>query len=501
MTKWLNVLKFKATGDGITDDSCAIQNAINSLSKTGGTLFLPAGVYLMKKGVTVSMGVNIEGETYATTGPWQNWLDSQDKGGPISQELSLDGAGEVWKDFSLFRGTWILVDHGAGDINSAPTFRMDGSTSIKKLGFVHMALPPITTTITPYPPAIGAYSTNALYNTRDGITVEDISLANPYIGIAFIIGDQIDNTYLDQSETEVSRSFGRHRIHNIMGGPLHTGILIKGVLDTIDINNIQFNYSNYESNYVKLRTQQATDVHLIRADGMNIANLLSFGAYRGIFTESGYKSKNVSLRASNINVEAVIPLSIHANGMYEITNSYFLMVNFSGLNTNPFSRAVEIFSDPDCIHQSFYLFTNCVFQNSVPCSVRENAGKTDNIDDTVIEISFTASHHASFSNCMFWGWGAYKGTTPAITYKHTYDGLPSCNFQDCTFTSESFNGVLANADGDACKAGELVFTNCRFPYSLSILPNPLIWYKSCTITAVDGTRKLLDRISPDAKIL
>ncbi|MHB1452963.1 MAG: glycosyl hydrolase family 28-related protein [Saccharofermentanales bacterium] len=495
MDNVVNVMDFGARPGGKNDCAAAIQAAIDSVSDLGGTVLIPAGLYRMKQGVVLPMGVAVEGQTYATTGPWQNWLDSQDKGNPVFDDLHLGSFGESWVDPRLFKGTWILVDHGEGDIDSPPTFRLEGNTAIRKLGFVHRGLPPVSDCMTPYPPAIGAYSSNSLFFTRDGITVEDISLANPYIGIAFTIGDRIGSDYLDKRETDVTKSFGRHRIHNIMGGPLHDGILVKGVLDTVDIHNIQFNYSNYEPNYIRLRMQSATDFHFIRADGMNISNILSFGAYRGIFTEPGYQSKNVSMRAVNINIEAMIPLSFHANGMYEIANSYFLMVNFAGLNESAISRCVEIHSDPGCPHQSVYLFSNCFFQNSIPCSIRENAGRVDDVDDTLIDICFTASHHASFSNCMFWGWGAYKEKTPVITYAHEDGGIPTCNFSDCTFNSESFEGTLAGVSGNRYQSGELVFSNCRFPYSLAIPKDAPIWYKSCSIVRHDGDRSLFDNIT------
>ena len=43
---WVDVKNFGAKGDGLTDDSASIQNAINSIKETGGTIFLPTGNYL-----------------------------------------------------------------------------------------------------------------------------------------------------------------------------------------------------------------------------------------------------------------------------------------------------------------------------------------------------------------------------------------------------------------------------------------------------------------------
>lgn len=42
-----NVRDFGAVGDGVADDSAAIQNAINEAAKSGGVVYLPAGTYLL----------------------------------------------------------------------------------------------------------------------------------------------------------------------------------------------------------------------------------------------------------------------------------------------------------------------------------------------------------------------------------------------------------------------------------------------------------------------
>ena len=62
----LSVLDYGAAGDGATDDTTAIQNAINYLTANGGgTLFFPAGTYLFN--VTIKSYVTIQGEGKAVT--------------------------------------------------------------------------------------------------------------------------------------------------------------------------------------------------------------------------------------------------------------------------------------------------------------------------------------------------------------------------------------------------------------------------------------------------
>ena len=50
---WVDVRSYGAVGDGVTDDTAAIQAAINSLTN-GGTIIFPNGTYLCNSGLTIS---------------------------------------------------------------------------------------------------------------------------------------------------------------------------------------------------------------------------------------------------------------------------------------------------------------------------------------------------------------------------------------------------------------------------------------------------------------
>lgn len=68
-----NVMDYGARGDGVADDSDAIQNAINAAqnfsngnANKGGVVFLPAGVYLVSRTLLVTQAVKIFGRGQAT---------------------------------------------------------------------------------------------------------------------------------------------------------------------------------------------------------------------------------------------------------------------------------------------------------------------------------------------------------------------------------------------------------------------------------------------------
>jgi Pectate lyase superfamily protein len=52
---WANVkTDYGAAGDGVTDDTAAIQNALNSLGSARPTLYFPAGTYLITRTLTLT---------------------------------------------------------------------------------------------------------------------------------------------------------------------------------------------------------------------------------------------------------------------------------------------------------------------------------------------------------------------------------------------------------------------------------------------------------------
>ena len=63
-----NVLDYGAKGDGATDDSAAVQAAMDAaLATGGGTVYLPSGTYLCNTPLVLQYGVNLIGESRANT--------------------------------------------------------------------------------------------------------------------------------------------------------------------------------------------------------------------------------------------------------------------------------------------------------------------------------------------------------------------------------------------------------------------------------------------------
>jgi hypothetical protein len=67
---WANVkTSYGAVGDGVTDDTAAIQKALNALGPTGPTLYLPAGTYRITQTLSLAgqLYVNVIGQDPSNT--------------------------------------------------------------------------------------------------------------------------------------------------------------------------------------------------------------------------------------------------------------------------------------------------------------------------------------------------------------------------------------------------------------------------------------------------
>ena len=53
-------------GNGVTDDTAAVQAAINSVAGTDKILFVNAGVYIIRNTITIPKDTRIVGECWAT---------------------------------------------------------------------------------------------------------------------------------------------------------------------------------------------------------------------------------------------------------------------------------------------------------------------------------------------------------------------------------------------------------------------------------------------------
>lgn len=188
-------------GDGVVDDTAAIQSALDTAGKTGGEVSLPAGRYLIKGHLTVPTGV-------AMVGSW----DAPHHG--------------AWD-----KGSTLMITGGRGEETGTATITLEQSSAIR--GFTLLWPDQRAENIVPYPWAIHGHG---MHNT-----VENVTFVNAYQGI--LIG---------QPGSEL------HVIRNIFGCVLRRGVMIDSTSDVGRVENVHFNTHYWlRSGYQPILTKDA----------------------------------------------------------------------------------------------------------------------------------------------------------------------------------------------------------------------------------------------------
>lgn len=172
-----------AKGDGVTDDTAAIQKALDAAGKTGGRAWLPPARYLVKGSLRIPPGVTLQGVTESP----------------------------VWTE--PLNGSIILATGGRDNEDGPALFEMGHSSAVRGLTVFYPEQ--IATNIHPY-----AWTFHLQGHDN---TVEHVTLINSYNGIR--IGP----------EGNV-----RHRIRSVYGCVLRRGVFVDACSDIGRIDNVQF---------------------------------------------------------------------------------------------------------------------------------------------------------------------------------------------------------------------------------------------------------------------
>lgn len=172
-----------ARGDGVTDDTAALQRRLDDASRSGGRVVLPPGRYLVKGSLRVPPGVTVQGV-----------MDSP-----------------VWSE--PLKGSVILATGGRNQEDGPALFELGHSAAVRGLTVWYPEQQ--ATNIT-------AYAWTFHLQGHDN-TVENVTLINSYNGIR--IGPE---------------SNVRHRIRSVYGCVLRRGILVDNCTDIGRIDNVQF---------------------------------------------------------------------------------------------------------------------------------------------------------------------------------------------------------------------------------------------------------------------
>jgi glucan 1,3-beta-glucosidase len=88
-----------ATGNGVTDDTIALQNIINSATAAGNVVFFDAGTYLVTKTLLIPAGAILVGESYSVIMSSSSFFNNMNSPQPVVQVGTPGSTGQVqWSD-------------------------------------------------------------------------------------------------------------------------------------------------------------------------------------------------------------------------------------------------------------------------------------------------------------------------------------------------------------------------------------------------------------------
>lgn len=293
----VNVKDFGALGDGVTDDSNAIQQAIDfAYGRGGGIVYVPFsenGYLISSRSLVLLKDVQLLGNDTLYIPDLYNADDSYFK-----------------------KGSTLLVTHGEGSSTGQAILMYDG-TSISGINFFY---PNQVNTNNPivYPPAIRLENSSS-----NECRIKNVYLVNPYFGID-ATGSHID---LD--------------IENVAGQPLFIGLIIDNAVGVDQIKNVIFaqfwTRRDFETNktdatkVTSFSEQNGTGIIINRADDAILDKVTLSGYKIGLHLTSATSGPSYGLASQLVVDYCLIGVQADStnsngwifNGGHIIPSSYF----------------------------------------------------------------------------------------------------------------------------------------------------------------------------------
>lgn len=435
----INVLDYGVVGDGTTDDTAAIQSAIDAAAAFGGTVFFPSLP---------------EGSSYKTTGK-------------LVVTAGVQLVGEGWQPITGWNGT--TYERGAGSwiyvsepTEAAISVERDGSTRVS--GVIIRDLAFIYDQPTPGSGFVPTDSDYCLkFTSADDCKIERVMTLNPgkAVGITGATG----------------ATSGRIDIDGLYGQPMYEGIFVDFTADVCRIDNVHFwPYWSEQADVMSYTRTNSWFLTSKRNDNMQGTNWFGY-AINGLKFELGTLGVTSRLKLTNVeldNTKRAFWVRTTAGG---VTGQ---ISNFSAV-ADPATAAADLFiSTADSV---YFEFSNTRLTNSQDSSVR---------------ISGNNSVY-KFSNLYCEDWNLSAGGFPAIycgtacyvyvsfpTFKDTaVSGAPKYNDLGTIIVSQDYkvytgtlnaSGIAAIVHGIAGLTGRLLNTQGYLLNSSQYLPLNTLYY-------------------------
>jgi hypothetical protein len=251
---WVNVrdAPYSAKGDGATDDTAAIQHALDDVGALGGgVVFVPTGNYAIATHLSVPAYTALTGVFRAPQAYAQN------------------------------KGTTLLASEGAGSAGGAAFITLAGNGSTVDGVVVFYPGQVLANPPTAYPWTIRA-------GGGDNATILNTLLVNPYNGVDF-----------------ATNPSGRHFIRGLYGQPLNVGISVDQCYDIGRIQDVHFwPFWTQDANVIAYQNDSAFTFVFARTDWEVVEDVFSWGYHVGALFQASSKGA-MNGQMSNVNFDNV----------------------------------------------------------------------------------------------------------------------------------------------------------------------------------------------------
>ncbi len=222
VSNFMSVRSAGAKGNGVTDDTTALQNVINSATSTGHIVYFDAGTYLVTKTLSIPPGAKIVGEAYAVIMSSGSFFNNMNSPQPVVQVGTPGSTGQVeWSDMIVStQGTQagaILIEWNLASPSGAPSGMWDVHARVG--GFagsdLQVAQCPVTAGSTAINTnCIAAYMTMHVTPSASGLYMENVC-ALGYVTLWNVTNDYRSGCGL---RITISRTLQERRLQYLMEG-------------------------------------------------------------------------------------------------------------------------------------------------------------------------------------------------------------------------------------------------------------------------------------------
>lgn len=184
VTSFASVRSGGAKGDGVTDDTTALQNTITTAAAAGQVVFVDAGTYKVTKTIFIPKGSKIVGETYSVIMSSGTYFSNINSPQAVVQVGNAGDAGIVeWSDMIVStqgaQAGAILITWNLASTSASPSGMWDVHTRIggfagSNLQLANCPTTPSSTTINNN--CLGAYMSMHIAKTAAALYMENVWL-------------------------------------------------------------------------------------------------------------------------------------------------------------------------------------------------------------------------------------------------------------------------------------------------------------------------------------